>query len=184
MAPRKTKARFGVIVGFDRKIIDNLTRGLPEEVRKAAVNAGLPAASKVVEDKAKQLAPDGRKNGTSTRQTGSSRTKWYPYPLKDSIVSKVLDDMMGSVVSVMVGPQRPWGNKANFISPVPRSKTGNTKEQVYWGKRTVGPGNRRRKENRFLEDASHQTRPQQIRALVTAMRRAIKRNMARRFTFG
>ena len=184
MAPRKTKARFGIIVGFDKKLIDRLTNGLPDEVRKAATAHGLPAVAAVVERRAKQIAPSGRRTGTSNKQYGTSRTKWYPYQLKDHITSKVLDDMMGTVVSVMVGPQRPWGNKANFISPVPRSKTGNTKEQVYWGKRSFGPGNRSRKEDRFLEDASHQTRPQQIRALVTAMRRAIKRNMARRFSIG
>lgn len=185
MAPRK-KLKFGIIIGYDKAIIDRITQGVPEEVRRAAVNRGLPAAAEVVEKKAKQLAPDGRKTGTSNRQTGSARTKWYPYQLKDMIESKVLDDMRGTVVSVMVGPRRPWGNKANFISPLPNSKTGNTKEQVYWGKRTFGPGNRNRKTNRFLEDASHQTRPQQVRALVTAMRRTVARNMERlkRFSLG
>ena len=184
MAPRKTKARFGVIVGFDKKLIDRLTHGLPDEVRKAATAHGLPAAAAVVEKKAKQIAPDGRKTGTSDKQYGESRTKWYPYRLKDHITSKVLDDMMGTVVSVMVGPMRPWGNKVNFISPNVRSTTGNTKYQKFWGKVPFSPANRNPKTNRFLEDASHQTRPQQIRALVTAMRRAIKRNMARRFTLG
>jgi hypothetical protein len=64
MAPRKTKARFGVIVGFDKKLIDRLTHGLPDEVRKAATAHGLPAAAAVVEKKAKQIAPNGRKTGT------------------------------------------------------------------------------------------------------------------------
>lgn len=181
---RRTRSKFGVIIGFDKKTIERIAQGVPEEVRRSAVNAGLPAAAAVVERRAKQLAPSGRRTGTSQKQYGTARTKWFPYQLKDHITSKILDDMMGTVVSVMVGPMRPWGNKVNFISPNVRSTTGNTKYQKFWGKVPFSPANRNPKQNRFLEDASHQTRPQQVRALVTAMRRSIKRNMARRFTLG
>lgn len=185
MAPRK-KLKFGIIVGYDKAIIDRITQGVPDEVRRAAVNRGLPAAAEVVKKKAKQIAPDGRKTGTSDKQYGTARTKWYPFRLKNHIDFKVLDDMQGTVVSAMVGPLRPWGNKVNFISPNVRSTTGNTKYQKFWGKVPYSPANRNPKTNRFLEDASHQTRPQQVRALVTAMRRTVARNMERlkRFSLG
>lgn len=160
--------------------INRILNAVPVAVQSAVFEKGLPAAAKVVEDRASSIAPRGTATGTTAKQSKKAKSTWGVAPLANSISHKVIKaDQRFSYA--LVGPQRPTakqnsgGNKANFVSPI---KT-NTRRVKLWGNDPrTGPATKI-KDNRFMEIAAHETQQQQQRAFLRAMIAAARKELAR-----
>jgi hypothetical protein len=151
--------------------INRVLAQIPQQMQFAAFDKALPAAGRVVAQRAKELAPRSATNEKGGREKMSAKAKatWSAEPLADMIEVKPLKATKQNDPYVLVGPKFPEGNKANFIHPMKSTK----KEQVLWGRR-VGPVN---KDNDFLKRAADETKPAQLRAFLKALIPDVRRRL-------
>jgi hypothetical protein len=151
--------------------INRVLAQVPQQMQFAAHDKALPAAGKVVAQRAKELAPRSSQNpkGGRKKMSAKSRTAWSSEPLADMIEVKKVKSRKEFDPYVLVGPKFPEGNKANFVHPMKST----TKEQVNWGQR-VGRTN---KDNDFLKRAADETIGQQVRAFLSALIPDVRRRL-------
>lgn len=163
---RSDSARRGFVsvsVTSDIARINRVLNQLPQTMQFAAYDRALPAAGKVVQQRAKELAPKSSQNpkGGAEKWSKKSKQDWSSIPLSDLIIIKVLRKSRTYDPTVLIGPKFKEGNKANFVAPMEE----NIKQHVQWGKRA----GILRKENDFLKRAADETKPQQVRAFLSAL---------------
>jgi hypothetical protein len=160
-----------VSVKNDIARINQVLNQIPQQMQFSAHDKALPAAGRVVAQRAKELAPRSSQNERGGRNKMSAKAKaiWSAEPLADMIEVKAVKARKQFDPFVLVGPKFPEGNKANFVHPM----KANNKEQVNWGKR-VGNKN---KDNDFLKRASDETVGQQIRAFLSALIPDVRRRL-------
>jgi len=152
--------------------INKVMAMIPQQMQFAAYDRALPAAGRVVAQRAKELAPRSAQNPKGGRANMSAKAKaiWSAEPLADMIaIRPVRGKKAAGDPYILVGPRFPEGNKANFVAPMKSS----VKEQVNWGTR-VGKKN---KDNDFLKRAADETKPQQLRAFLSALIPDIRRRL-------
>ena len=167
------KVKASMNVGRINKILSNV----PVASQNAIVNKALPAAGLVAKKAAMLRAPSGKRTGTTQRQTSKSKTLW-PIELRRLIKTKVVRKD-NDFSYVLIGPERPHGNVANFVSVHPKSGTGNTRRVMLWGKTPKNIPAITHKTDRFIEQAAHESQHQQVRAFMNALVKQVRREMAR-----
>lgn len=152
-----------VSVKRDIERINRVLDQLPQQMQFAAHDKALPAAGRVVAERAKENAPRSSQNAKGGREKMSAKAKatWSPEPLADMIEVKPIKATKHQDPFVLVGPKFPEGNKANFVHPMKST----TKQQVLWGRRVGNVS----KDNDFLKRAADETKPQQLRAFLRAL---------------
>lgn len=160
-----------VSVKNDIARVNRVLSQIPQQMQFAAFDSALPAAGRVVAQRAKELAPRSAGNAKGGRQKMSQKAKtiWSAEPLADMIEVKRVKKRKEVDPYCLVGPRFPEGNKANFIHPMKSEK----KRQFLWG-REAGTVN---KENDFLKRAADETRPQQLRAFLRALIPEVRRRL-------
>ncbi len=154
---------------------------MPVLMQKELLNKALPAAGRIVRDRARQLAPDGEKSGNTKKQ--SKKTKQVMRPelrLRDTIAVKI--KRYANRLLVMVGPKHPDGNDAFFNFGVKSQ----SRRVVYWGRQT---GKQRPMTTEhveggglapaFLAKAIDETKAAQIMAVEDAVNVAIRKARAK-----
>lgn len=150
--------------------VNRVLNKLPQQMQFAAYDRALPAAGRVVAQRAKENAPRSSQTGTRRKMSQKSLAEWSPEPLADMIeVKSVKGRKTTGDPYVLVGPRFPEGNKANFIHPMKQS----VKEQVNWGT----PVGKRNKDNDFLKRAADETLPQQLRAFLSKLIPDVRRRL-------
>lgn len=167
-------------IRIDKKSSDRLNKLLgtvPDEVAFAVYDKALPAAGKVVQQRAKQLAPRSSQNesGGRERMSAKSRSVWSPIPLADLIIVKIIGKgkKAGIPPAALIGPKFPEGNKANFIHPMKKQ----TRQYVPWGNKDKAKP--KPKDNDFLKRAGDETRPQQISAFTREVVKQLRKLRAK-----
>lgn len=157
-----------VKVEYNSQRINRILNQIPVMVQASAYDKGLRPAAKVVQDRARQLAPSSKESGSRKRWSQKMRaSRAGVKPLKQSIKTKVVRPGKNKVPYAVVGPERPWGNIAHFISPLKK----NTREVVLWGNRT---GMMARKDNDFMKRAFDETKQQAARAFTRGVIAAVR----------
>lgn len=160
-----------VKVAFNANRINRVLKQIPLKVQFAAYDAGLRPAAKVVEKRSKELAPSSQKSGSRNKWSKSmAASRAGVKPLDQSIKVKVVRGGSREVPYAMVGPERPQGNVAHFVSPLKK----NTREVVLWGRRTnrTAP-----KDDDFMRQAFDETRKQQERAFVRGTIKRVRKEL-------
>jgi len=151
--------------------VNRVLNEIPQQMQFAAHDKALPAAGRVVAQRARENVPRSSSTGTRKKMSQKARAAWSPEPLADMIEVKRVKNRKQFDPYVLVGPRFPEGNKANFIHPM----VSQTKEQVNWGNR-AGIA---RKEQDFLKRAADETKPQQLRAFLQALIPEVRRQLKR-----
>ena len=160
-----------VRVLFDEKRINRILKRFPVEVQIAGYDGGLRPAANIVKSKAEQLAPRSSQTGSSKKWSAKTRaSRAGVIPLHRSIKTKLKRPGQKSPPYAVVGPKRPDGNIAHFVSPLVK----NTRQIVLWGKRT---GRVARKDDDFMRRAFDTTRAQQKRAFTRGVIVELRKRM-------
>lgn len=160
-----------VTVKNDFARVNRVLNKIPQQMQFAAYDKALPAAGKVVQERASELAPRSANNpkGGAEKWSAKTRADWSSIPLADLIITKLSKNRSKADPFIMVGPKFNEGNKANFVAPMVESH----KEQVNWGERV---GNKS-KNNDFLKRAADETIPAQLRAFLRALIPDVRRRL-------
>ena len=177
---RGNKGFLSVEIKDDFARINKILSVLDQQMQFAAYDKALPAAGEVVAKRAKENAPRSSENVKGGREKMSAKAKaeWSPEPLADMIIVKRRKGKSArNNPYVLVGPNFPEGNKANFVSPMVE----NVRAVKLWGHDPSDESklpNPARKDNDFLKRAADETIPQQLtaflRALIPEVRRRLK----------
>lgn len=159
----------GVKVIYNERRVNRVLNKIPVMVQAAAYDSGLRPAAKVVEKRAKQLAPSSRESGSRNKWSASMKaSRQNVKPLRESISTKVVRKPSGGGNPyAMAGPERPWGNIAHFISPLKKA----TREIVLWGRKA---GRQGRKDNDFMKRAFDETKQAAARAFTRGVIRGVR----------
>ena len=125
-------------------------------------------ASLVVARRARQLAPDSKKNRKSNsrdKQSQKSKNIWN-HKLRDTITQKTLT--YRTATWAVVGPKKPQGNMAHFMQVKPR-------RHVLWGRSTAVQ--QYRIERDWIIQAFDETKSQQLSAMESTLRSDLDRMM-------
>lgn len=144
---------------------------LLDSLPRLVVSAGGPIdkavekAAKVVERRARALAPDSRDTGSREKQSKKSRSVWGS-KLKQLLRTKVVKYSMATWA--IVGPKSPEGNFANFMQEKPR-------KHVIWGKASMIRQYRIQRD--WILQAYDETRSEQLSVMENSLRQSIDANM-------
>jgi hypothetical protein len=156
-------------VNGDEEII-----ALLERLPKLVVSAGGPLdkavrkAAGIVAKRARQIAPDSRKNQKGDpreKQSKKARGIWGS-KLKQKIRFKII--RYDTATWAVVGAQKPDGNMAHFMQEKPR-------RHVLWGKATAIK--RFRIERNWITQAFDETKSEQLSAIKSSLQADIDANM-------
>ena len=168
-------------VTVDNRIdrINRVLNQLPQQMQFSAYDKALPAAGRVVAQRAKENAPRSSKTGTRDKMSSKAKATWSPEPVADMIeVKPVKGRKIGVDPYALVGPKFPEGNKANFVHPMKQ----NIRKVKLWGNDPTsqsGVVSPSRKDNDFLKRAADETIPQQLTAFLRALIPDVKRRLKR-----
>jgi hypothetical protein len=147
---------------------------LLERLPKLVVSAGGPMdravgkAATIVAKRARQIAPDSRKNAKGNprdKQSKKSKGIWGS-KLKQKIKQKII--RYPTTAWAVVGAQNPHGNMAHFMQEKPR-------RHVLWGKATAVK--QFRIERNWITQAFDETKSEQQSAMKSSLQADIDANM-------
>lgn len=150
---------------------DDKLMQLLDSLPKLVVSPGGPldkaikSAAKIVESRAKTLAPDSRATGSREKQSKKSKAIWTG-KLNRLVRSKILK--YPTATWAVVGPRSPEGNMASFMQEKPRV-------HVLWGK--ASSLKRYRITRDWISRAYDETRSEQLSAIEASLRQSIDANM-------
>jgi hypothetical protein len=153
----------------EKEVMDLLDR-LPKLVVLSGgpMDRAVTAAAKIVAKRAKQLAPDSKKNpkgDSRKKQSKKSRAGW-PKKLREQIRHRILKYDTGTWA--VVGPKNPEGNMAHFMQEKPR-------RHVLWGSRTAVA--QYKADETWIVKAFDETKSEQLSAVKTSLKADIDANM-------
>jgi hypothetical protein len=162
-------AKVRVDVTGDAEVIALLER-LPKLIVASGgpLDRAVTKASQVVAKRARQLAPDSKKNARSNprdKQSKKSKQIWGS-KLKTTIRYKIIRYDTGTWA--VVGPRSPDGNASHFMQEKPR-------RHVLWGKTTAV--SRFRIERNWITRAFDETKSEQLAAIRSSLKTDIDENM-------
>jgi hypothetical protein len=153
---------------------DKEVLALLERLPKLVVSSGGPIdkavrkASTIVAKRARQLAPDSKKNpegNSREKQSDKSKGIWQK-KLKETIRHRIIK--YDTATWAVVGPKNPEGNMANFIQEKPR-------RHVLWGKATAIK--QFRDTRNWITKAFDETKGEQLSAVQASLKSDIDANM-------
>lgn len=129
------------------------------------IDNAVKKAAKIVEQRARQIAPDSKQTGSREKQSQKAKATWNN-KLRRTIRSKVIKYPTTSWA--VVGAKSPEGNMAHFLQEEPR-------RNVLWGKATAI--NQIRIERNWITRAFDETRDEQFSAMEASLKSDIDANM-------
>jgi hypothetical protein len=163
---------------FQHARINKVLMQVPQEFRTSIWNKAIPDAAKIAVEAAQATCPRSRVTGTHDRKLQSYFRVWGHRALWQLITWKKVRPTSW-LTYALVGPERPEGNKINFIS----EDASKTRKVKLWGNDPVNMPSSVRKDNDFMERAMQHSRRQQEHAFVRSLIKSVKsrlRSMARK----
>lgn len=147
--------------------LQQLFATVPKLNHYKVLDRAVDAATGPVVKRARQLAPNSSKTGTSKKRSKNQLEKAdWNYPLWKTI-KRVIREYAVNAVGV-IGPEWPKGNKAYFnTSPKGR-------KQVLWGKPT---GKTAVQVRNWIAQAFDETKTQQLEAMKASVRKSLEQVM-------